>query len=96
MSTATYLANMVDAETGSTNDYRFDASATLFEEPVDEIVEAFFDYLNAHHYTHEDLRYELNSALRNREHQCVTALGSLLLRKGSIPFMVMISPAPAA
>jgi hypothetical protein len=94
MTTANYCAALLDAETGANESYRFEAESDLFRMPADEIIHAFINYLNAGKYTDSPVGYELNSALKKDDKQVVMATGSLLIGKGEIPFLLMISPDP--
>lgn len=94
MATANYRAALLDAETGANENYQFEAECGLFLMPADEIVHVFIDYLNASRNTNRPVGYELNSALKKSEKQVVLATGSLLIEKGEIPFLLMISPDP--
>jgi hypothetical protein len=94
MATANYRAALLDAATGANESYRFEAAPGLFQMPVDEIIHVFIEYLNAHNYVARPVGYELNSAIKKIKKQIVMATGSLLIDKGEIPFLLMISPDP--
>jgi hypothetical protein len=94
MATARYRAAMLDAETGANESYRFEAESGLFQLPVDEIIQVFIEYLNTHEYVARPVGYELNSAMKKNQKRVVMATGSLLVDKGEIPFLLMISPDP--
>ena len=91
--TATYLAAMMDAETGGSQDYEFEAAPDLFHRPADDIVGAFINSLDGYGDNPAPLAYELNSAIKKPELQVVMATGTLQLDRGEIPFLLMISPA---
>jgi len=91
--TATYLAAMMDAETGGNQSYEFEAASDLFRKPADDIVEAFINSLDGFGDNPAPLAYELNSAVKKSEQQVVMATGSLRVEHGEIPFLLMISPA---
>ena len=90
--TATYRAAMMDAETGGTQTYQFEAASELFRMSANDIVDAFISSLNGYGDTPAPLSYELNSAINKYEKQVVMATGSLIVGGGEIPFLVMISP----
>lgn len=94
MTSANYRAALLDAETGANASYLFEAGAGLFLMPADEIIHVFIDHLNANDYVHRPVGYELNSAIKKSNKQVVMATGSLLIGKGEIPFLLMISPDP--
>lgn len=91
MSEINCRAVIMDAHSGAENTYRFTAPADILSHPADEIVERFMDHMNEIHYTHNPIRWELNSAMKNRDAKVVTALGHLLFEHGDIPFMAMIA-----
>ena len=92
MSTATYRASFFDAETGTHETYKFEAENDLFRRPADDVVDRFIGYMNVENSYGHPLSYELNSAVKKNDMRIVMASGSLLLERGEIPFMVMISP----
>jgi hypothetical protein len=94
MATANYRAALLDSETGANESYRFEAESDLFLMPADEIIHVFINHLNANKNTKSPVGYELNSALKKSAKQVVLATGSLLMEKGEIPFLLMISPDP--
>ena len=94
MTTANYRAALLDAESGANESYQFEAESDLFTLPADEIIHVFVNYLNAHDYSKRQVGYELNSAIKKSDKQVVMATGSLLIGKGEIPFLLMISPDP--
>jgi|SRR5208282_1163823 len=91
--TATYLAAIMDAETGGNQNYEFEAAPDLFNRPADDIVDAFISSLDGFGDNPAPLAYELNSAINKPELQVVMATGSLHVVHGEIPFLLMISPA---
>jgi hypothetical protein len=91
--TITYLAAMMDAETGGNTNYEFEAADDLFSKPADDIVGVFIRSLHDDAGRPAPLEYELNSAIKKRQKQIVMASGSLIFGHGEIPFLVMISPA---
>jgi len=75
------------------NTYEFEAADNIFEQPADEIVEAFMRHIDSLKILTEPVRYELNGATRYADKKLVSAMGSLLLRDGArLPFVMMISP----
>lgn len=96
MSTATYSAALMDAETGGNEQYQFEADPRLFDMPADSIVEQFIKHLETTGDHPPPLTYELNSAVKKKSGRFVLATGSLMLAKGEIPFLLMISSGAAA
>ena len=76
---------------GSDGVYLFDADDDLFQRPADGIVEVFMQHIDDQRIISECDHYELNSAMKNKEKQVVTAVGNLFLKNGALPFVVMIS-----
>lgn len=90
---ARYKATLMAYGEGGENIFEFLAPPGLMEQPVDEIVEAFINYINGQGITDVPFRYELNGAIKHGD--VLTAMGSLLLKGGSFPFIAMIGPASA-
>lgn len=88
----TFVATLVDGDTGAGNDYRFEDSDTLLDQPAGEVIERFFAQMDRRAYLHEALRITLTNAFRSPNIACVTGWGALDLHRGRIPFMVMIAP----
>ena len=88
---ARYKATMMAYGEGGENTFEFAAPPRLMEQPADEVVEAFINYMNAQGLTETPFRYELNGALKHGD--VLTAMGSVLLKGRSFPFIVMIAPA---
>ena len=76
---------------GSDGIYLFDAQDDLFQRPADEVVELFMHHLHGENIISDRNHYELNSAMKNKEKQVVTAVGHLFLKDDALPFVVMIS-----
>ena len=76
---------------GSDSTYQFEAPDDLFSRPADEIVEAFANHIHEAGVIRSSASYELNSAMKNREKNVVTAIGNLILNGDHLPFVVMIS-----
>jgi hypothetical protein len=89
---ATYLARMLDANTGGEGQYRFEGPSDLFKKTADEIVGIFFDHVEKEVLT-QHVDWEVNAAFKNKERRVVTAIGSLVPAKDEpeMPFMLMIS-----
>lgn len=88
---ARYKATMMAYGEGGENTFEFRAPPGLMQQPADEIVEAFITYINEQGLTDVPFRYELNGAIKHDD--VLTAMGSLLLRGGTFPFIAMICPA---
>ncbi len=86
-----YQAVMFDVHTGAQATYQFEAEDDLFDRPRRELIEAFMDYVDHVELPKEDVGYDIQTALKDREHKVVTAVGYLRLAHGEIPFMAMIS-----
>lgn len=95
MATVTYSAALMDAETGGNEQYLFEADPGLFDMPADSIVEQFIKHLETTGDHPQPLSYELNSAVKKKSDRFVLATGSLMLAKGEIPFLLMISSGAA-
>lgn len=89
---ATYIAKMIDAQTGGEGTYEFQAGDDLFKKTADEIVDNFFAHVDKEIFFHH-VDYEINGAMKNKEHKVVTSFGSFMPDWDTeIPFLVMISP----
>lgn len=93
---ASFRATLMSADTGASQVYDFKADAGLFGKPARQIVRAFMDHMNAEREWTCKPSYKLDSATKKSRKQVVMATGSLLLHKGELPFLVMISPEPRA
>lgn len=89
--TMSYKATLMAYGEGGENSFKFLGPPQLMEQPADEIVDAFINYMNSQGITDVPFRYELNGAIKHG--QVLTAMGSLLLKSKSFPFVVMIAPA---
>jgi hypothetical protein len=85
-----YKATLMAYGEGGENTFEFMGPPHLMEQPADEIVDAFINYMNSQGITDTPFRYELNGALKHG--QVLTAMGSLLLKGRSFPFIAMIAP----
>ena len=88
-----YKATLMAYGEGGENIFEFMGPPHLMEQPADEIVEAFITYINEQGLTDVPFRYELNGAIKHAD--VLTAMGSLILRGGTFPFIAMICPANA-
>ena len=88
----TYCAAFLDAETGGNETYEFQAKADLFGMSSREIVDTFIKHLNSESTYPSPMTYELNSAVKKKTKKIVMATGSLIVAKGEIPFLLVISP----
>ena len=87
-----YYARMLDANTSGEGSYAFEGPPDLMRKTADEIVAAFFEYIERDILkAHAD--WELNGAMKNKERDVVTAIGSLIPHKNDppLPFLLMIS-----
>jgi hypothetical protein len=84
-----YKATLMAYGEGGENIFEFMAPPNLLEQPADEIVEAFINYVNTQGLTDTPFRYELNGAIKHGS--VLTAMGSLLLKGRSFPFIAMIA-----
>ncbi len=87
---ARYKATLMAYGEGGENTFEFQGPPHLMEQPADEIVEAFINYMNGQGITDVPFRYELNGAIKHGA--VLTAMGSLLLKSRSFPFIAMIAP----
>lgn len=92
MASVTYCAALLDAKTGGNETYEFDAKADLFQRPARYIVDTFIKHLTNESGYSLHMSYELNSAVKKKTKKIVMATGSLILARGEIPFLLMISP----
>jgi hypothetical protein len=88
--TAPYKATLMAYGEGGENSFEFLGPPQLMDQPADEIVDAFITYMNGQGITAVPFRYELNGAVKHG--QVLTAMGSLLLKGKSFPFIAMIAP----
>ncbi|HKA39530.1 MAG TPA: hypothetical protein VKD25_07165 [Burkholderiales bacterium] len=89
---APFRAAFMSAETGASATYEFQAETDLFRHTADAIVRCFMEHMNGQVDWEQPINYELSSAVKKAEKQVVMATGSLLLQKGELPFLLMISP----
>jgi hypothetical protein len=92
MASATYCAAVMDAETGGNETYTFDAEADLLEMPPPEIIDIFIKHLDREGIYPSPISCQLDFAVKKQDKKVVLATGSLVLTKGEIPFLLMISP----
>jgi hypothetical protein len=88
--TARYKATLMAYGEGGENTFEFLGPPHLMDQPADEVVDAFINYMNGQGITDTPFRHELNGALKHGE--VLTAMGSLLLKGRSFPFIAMIAP----
>jgi len=91
-----YRASMMDAATGASQVYDFKGEPGLFRKPANRIVRAFMEHMKASREWSQAPSYRLTSATKKTKNRVVMATGALLLRKGELPFLLMISPNPPA
>jgi hypothetical protein len=84
-----YKATLMAYGEGGENTFEFMAPPHLLEQPADEIVDAFINYMNTQGMTGTPFRYELNGAVKHGS--VLTAMGSLLLKSRAFPFIAMIA-----
>lgn len=94
---ATYVARMMDSNTGSEGIYEFDGPDELFKETPVRIVRRFMEHVDKKLFPTQHVDYELNACFKNKEHAVVTAMGSLLMEHPhtELPFLMMIAPKKA-
>ena len=87
----TYVARMMDAETGSEGRYEFEADDGLLGKSPVKVVRAFMEHVDKDLFPHQHIDYELNAAFKNKGKKVVTAMGSLVTgHDPEIPFLLMI------
>jgi len=86
-----YDATLMAYGEGGENKFEFMGPPDLMEQPADEVIDAFINAMNARGMTAVPFRYELNGAIKHGK--VLTAMGSLLLKGKSFPFIAMIAPA---
>ena len=89
---SSFRAALMDADTGASQVYDFTADSGLFRKPAKRIVHAFMEYMSTHREWRNPPAYKINSAVKKTKKQVVMATGSLVLAKGELPFLLMISP----
>ena len=89
---ATYQATLMHGERGGDGTYRFEGPDDLFTRSAMTILRAFMAHLEeTAGLGHID--YHFNAAMKNKDKQVVTALGSLLFHgDDEQPFVCMIGP----
>ena len=92
MSSTTYIAAMMDAETGGSANYSFEASMDLLDMPASEIIDTFIKHLDSEGTYPSPMSCQLDSAIFKKDKRIMLATGSLILSRGEIPFLLMISP----
>jgi len=84
-----YEAVLMTYGEGGENTFEFLAPPHLMEQPADEIIDAFIHHVNEQGSTDVPFRYELNGAIKHGS--VLTAMGSLMHKGASFPFVAMIS-----
>lgn len=92
MNSTTYNAAMMDAETGGSANYAFEASMDLLDMPANEIIDTFIKHLDSEGTYPSPMSCQLDSAIVKKDKRIMLATGSLILSRGEIPFLLMISP----
>ncbi|MCW5605500.1 MAG: hypothetical protein KIT18_13235 [Burkholderiales bacterium] len=82
----------MDAETGASQMYEFEAERGLFRKPAKQVVQVFMDHVIRERQWLHVPSYKIDSAVKKSRKQIVMATGTLLQQKGELPFLVMISP----
>jgi hypothetical protein len=89
---ASFHAALMSAESGGSQVYDFTADSGLFRKPAKHIVKIFMEFLSTQQDWHRPPTYKINSVVKKTKKQVVMATGSLVLAKGELPFLLMISP----
>lgn len=88
---ANFYARMMDAQTGGEGRYTFEASDDMMRRPADEVVDLFFEHISVRVLKHK-VEWELNSVMKHRDRNIITAMGSLLHDQDPpMPFLLMIA-----
>lgn len=92
MTSETFIASMMDAETGGNASYSFEAPVDLLDLPTPEVIATFIKNLsNVKEYS-SLLTFHIEHSVKKHEKKVLLATGSLVLSNGEIPFLLMISP----
>ena len=95
--TTQYLTILFDGRTGGEGRYKFKAQDDLMARTPVRAMREFMESLEAKQYLAGHQDYEINAAMKNKEHDVVTVLGTMHLENGDhAPFMAMISKDPDA
>jgi hypothetical protein len=92
MTSETFIASMMDAETGGNGSYLFDAQADLLDLPTPEVIAAFIKHLSSVDEYSTLLSFHIEHSVKKNDKKVLLATGSLVMSKGEIPFLLMISP----
>lgn len=89
---ATYRARIMDADTGGEGIYDFEHREDLFDNPTDEIIEAFFEHADRAVMSRNHVNYEINGCMKHKDRDVVVAMGQLVLDNGppAVPFTLII------
>lgn len=90
---STFRATLMASDTGASEMYGFTADSGLFRKPARQIVRAFMKHMKTEGTWKRAPSYRLNSAKKKAGNGVVIAMGSLLLERGELPFVLVISPA---
>lgn len=89
---ATYVARIMDAETGGEGTYEFQAPRKLIKKSPVRAIKAFIEHADHNIVTGRHIDYHLNAAFNNREKGIITGLGALIAQDESeMPFVVLIT-----
>ena len=88
----TYRARIMDADTGGEGVYDFEHREDLFDNPTDEIIEAFFEHADRTVMSRNHVNYEINGCMKHKDRDVVVAMGQLVLDNGppAVPFTLII------
>lgn len=89
---SSFRATLMSADTGASQVYSFKADAGLFRKPARQIVRAFMEHMRSDPSWANTPSYKLTSATKKAKNRVVMATGSLLVQKGELPFLLMVSP----
>jgi hypothetical protein len=89
---SSFRATLMSADTGASQVYEFKADSGLFRKPARQIVREFMKQVKNEKEWRHPPSYRLDSATKKSRKEVVMATGSLVLEKGELPFLVMISP----
>jgi hypothetical protein len=89
---SSFHAALMAADTGGSQLYDFKADSGLFRKPARHIVRTFMEFLSTQQDWNHPPAYKISSAVKKTRKQVVMATGSLVLSKGELPFLLMISP----
>lgn len=89
---ATYVARVMDAETGGEGTYEFQAPRKLIKKSPIRAIKAFMEHADHNIVTGHHIDYHINAAFNNREKRVITGMGSLIATDESeMPFVLLIT-----